>query len=94
MAINIQPTPEDFQHGDRVRYMPNHVKNDVHHPDCEDGVVSSTNEHWVFVKYDNAVMKMVTGDEPYTAKATDVCNLILKTTKSYDQFETRRRAKS
>jgi hypothetical protein len=68
----------DFKHGDRVRYIPNHANSDVTHQDCQDGIVSSTNEHFVFVKYNCLACTMVTGDEPYTAQATKRENLTLK----------------
>ena len=61
---------DNFIKGNRVRYIPYHAMGNSDHKDCEDGVVSSTNDKFVFVKYDNAVMDMVTGDEPYTAQAT------------------------
>jgi len=67
----------DFKHGDKVRYIPNHANGDVTHQDCQDGIVSSTNEHYVFVKYNCLACIMVTGDEPYTAQATKRENLIL-----------------
>lgn len=44
-------TPSDFHPGDHVRYIPGHAHGDRHHPDCEDGVVSSTNDRYVFVKF-------------------------------------------
>ena len=69
-------TTEDFEKGQRVRYVPRHAHGDFGHPDCACGVVSSTNDRWVFVKYDNLDCKMVTGDEPYTAQATDPVDLI------------------
>ena len=67
--------PTGFKKGDKVTYIPNHADS-PNHKDCKNGVVSSTNEHFVFVKYDNAMCFMVTGDEPYTAQATKVENLI------------------
>lgn len=66
----------DFKKGDKVRYIPYHAYGDKNHKDCEDGVVSSTNDRFVFVKYNNAVCIMTTGDEPYTAAATDPLDLI------------------
>lgn len=60
----------------RVRYIPAHANGYPNHKDCEDGVVSSTNDRFVFVKYDNAVQKMITGNEPYTSQATDPKDLI------------------
>jgi len=60
----------EFEKGQKVTYIPHHAENDENHPDCQDGVVSSTNEKFVFVKYDNGMCIMATGDEPYTAQAT------------------------
>ena len=67
-----------FQKGDRVLYVPPHACRDSYHPECEHGVVSSVpeNGHTVFVKYDNLSMKMVTGDEPYTAQSTRLEDLV------------------
>lgn len=59
-------TIADFKPDDRVRYIPNHAFLDRHHKDCEDGVVSSTNDYFVFVRYGTS----------QTAQATDPENLI------------------
>ena len=67
---------EDYKHSDPVRYIPNHANGDATHPDCQNGVVSSTNDNWVFVKYDCLACTMFTGDEPYTAQATKRENLV------------------
>ena len=67
----------EFKHGDRVKYIPNHANGDASHPDCQYGVVSSTNESFVFVKYDCLACSMFTGDEPYTSQATKRENLIM-----------------
>jgi hypothetical protein len=62
----------DFKKGMRVRYYPHHVAyGDSDHRDVQWGAVSSTNDRFVFVKYDCAACTMITGDEPYTAAATD-----------------------
>lgn len=66
----------EFAKGQRVLYVPAHANGDPNHKDCEKGVVSSTNEQWVFVKYDNLMCIMVTGDEPYTAQATSPDDLV------------------
>lgn len=42
---------EMYPKGTRVRYIPNHARGDRSHPDCEDGIVSSTNSMYVFVCY-------------------------------------------
>ena len=34
-----------------VVYVPHHAVNDINHPDCEWGQVSSVNEQFVFVKF-------------------------------------------
>lgn len=62
--------------GTRIKYIPTHAYGDAKHPDCETGVIKSKNDKWVFVIYDNAMCTMVTGDEPYTAAATDPHDLI------------------
>jgi len=67
----------EFKKGWRVRYVPLHADGNLNHPDCQDGVVSSTNDKFVFVKYDNLMGIMITGDEPYTAQATDPDYLII-----------------
>jgi hypothetical protein len=61
----------DFAAGDTVRYIPNHAFGDVHHPDCENGVVTSTNQKYVFVRYytKHGLLK-------HTPQATDPADLI------------------
>lgn len=49
-------TVNDFRVGDRVTYVPNHARDAegrplLTHPDCEDGVVTSKNDRFVFVKF-------------------------------------------
>ncbi len=66
----------DFRKGLRVVYVPSHVGGDFTHPDCEHGVVKRQQGDTVFVLYDNLVMRMTTGDEPYTAQGTRVRDLI------------------
>ena len=67
----------NFKHGDHVTYIPGHAHGDVKHTDCENGVVSSVNEHSVFVKYDCLLGLAITGDEPWTAKGTDPADLVI-----------------
>lgn len=67
---------EDCKKGMRVKYIPTHLKGMPLHLDCEKGIISSKNEKYVFVKYDNADRVMKTGDEPYTAAATRLEDLI------------------
>ena len=67
-----------FEKGMRVRFIPNHVEwGDVGHKDVQHGCVSSVNDTYVFVKLDLADVKMITGDEPYTAQASFPINLDL-----------------
>lgn len=68
--------PSDFKKGERVRYIPTHAEGNGDHVDCENGVVSSVNDKCVFVKYDNLMSIMITGNEPFTAQATDPQDLI------------------
>ncbi len=72
---------DKFRKGVRVVYVPTHAHQDLNHPDCEYGVVSSINDKFVFVKFDIEAytnidgkpwtMQMMTGDEDYTAQACD-----------------------
>lgn len=66
----------DFKKGERVKYIPIHARGNRFHRDCESGVVSSTNEYFVFVKYDNATQTMISGDDPYTSQATLANDLV------------------
>lgn len=68
----------DFKKGDQVRYIPCHANGDPKHPDCENGVVSSLSSDGVsaFVKYDNPMCVMVTGNEDYTAQSTRFSDLV------------------
>ncbi len=59
-----------FEKGDRVRYVPSILDGDYNDIACNDGVVSSVTDSFVFVKYDFSGYVMVTGEEPYTAQAT------------------------
>ena len=56
----------EFKPGDHVRYIPNHAHGDKHHPDCEDGIVTSTTDLYVFVRYGRKV----------TSKATNADDLV------------------
>lgn len=46
-------TLEDFDVGDEVIYIPNHAHGDRTHEDCEWGRVTSKNEHYIFVLFNN-----------------------------------------
>lgn len=61
---------KDCKKGMKVRYIPTHAKGDPFHSDCENGIISSKNKKYVFVKYNNPDCIMKTGNEPYTAAAT------------------------
>ena len=45
----IEPTEYDIGRG--VIYVPGHAKDDLNHPDCERGRITSFNDHSVFVRY-------------------------------------------
>jgi len=49
---------EQFKLNDRVIYIPRHVGKDRSHPDCRRGSVSSVNDHYVFVRFDEQVSKL------------------------------------
>lgn len=68
----------ELSKGVKVRYIPTYANGDKNHPDCEDGVVSLVKGNNIFVKYNNAMCIMVTGDESYTAQRTDLSDLVLR----------------
>jgi hypothetical protein len=47
-------TVAEFQPDEEVLYVPYHAHHDEEHPDCEAGVVSSTNDTYVFVRFKRA----------------------------------------
>lgn len=62
---------EEFTPGMCVRYIPLHAHQDRLHNDCQNGVVSSTNSKFVFVRY------IKNNVQQQTAQATDPMDLIL-----------------
>lgn len=42
---------DEARPGMNVRYVPAHANGDLAHPDCENGVVTSTNHRFVFVRF-------------------------------------------
>jgi len=63
----------DFKQGDPVVYVPHHAHGDLHHKDCEPGIVSSVNDSYVFVKYFPQLYRF--GWEGTTSKATSASDL-------------------
>jgi hypothetical protein len=53
----------DFTPGDTVLYVPNHAHGDKTHPDCELGVVTSTNDVNVFVRYNGRTQSQATSPD-------------------------------
>lgn len=47
----LELTVADFAPGDKVKYVPYHAHGNIAHPDCEHGIVTSTNEEFVFARY-------------------------------------------
>jgi len=64
----------DFEPGDAVRYVPNHAHGDATHKDCENGIVSSRNDKFVFVRYYVRRDGRDAGLQLH-AQATDPCDL-------------------
>ena len=52
----------DFLVGEYVTYFPAHAKHNPMHPDVENGIVSSKNEEYIFVRYYRFGNLMVTGE--------------------------------
>ena len=50
------PRAEEFSVGDPVRYVPDHAKGNLMHPDCENGRVTSVNPdtQTVFVRFNGS----------------------------------------
>ncbi len=65
-------TVDDFGPGNAVRFVPIWANGDATNQDCANGVVSSTNRKYVFVKYYNKE----TGYLAETAQATNPEDLI------------------
>ena len=74
---------EKIQEGERVKYIPTHAKGDTNHSDCEDGVVKSKNDKYVFVLYWNKSTynrgRLIEGYWDTQAKATDPNDLVYST---------------
>lgn len=58
-------TVNDFENGEPVTYVPNHANGDCSHKDCERGFVTSSNEKFVFVRFNGC-----------TSQACDPANLV------------------
>ena len=49
---------EEFKPGDSVLYVPAHAQHDLSHKDCEPGIVSSVNDRYVHVKFNNGLIPL------------------------------------
>lgn len=47
-----------FKTGDAVRYIPRHAKGNQNHSACENGIVTSIDEYFVFVRFDGDIQSM------------------------------------
>lgn len=59
----------------RVRYIPRHAFGGEDHKDIEDGVISSRNDKYVFVKFDKQIVRL--GSEGVTPQACNPKDLVL-----------------
>jgi hypothetical protein len=57
------PVLDDFHAGDLVRYVPYHAGGNVHHPDCENGRITSKNDHYVFVRFSGSTSQACKPDQ-------------------------------
>lgn len=62
-----------------VAYVPMHANGDLSHPDVEDGIVSSKNERFVFVKFHAQVARL--GWDGTTAQACNPLDLVRRDSK-------------
>lgn len=49
--VNPNAVTSDFFIGQKVKYVPRHANRNQLHKDCENGIVSSINDSFVFVIY-------------------------------------------
>lgn len=68
----------DFKSGDAVRYVPLHAEGKLNHPDCESGIVSSTNSKYVFVKFQKQIERFSGDMDAVTAQSCDPEDLIFE----------------
>ena len=82
--IIYKTVSEKFQPGTKVLYIPNHANGNIHHIDCERGVVKRTSSDGktVFVKFNELAWLTEIGD--ITAQGCYSYNLITK-----EQYEQR-----
>ena len=71
-----QPALEGFAEHMRVVYVPHHANGGRSHKDCEHGRVSSVNDKYVFVRFDEQVR--VLGWDQATGKACDPADLVME----------------
>ena len=69
---------KDFQPKMKVIYVPPHAHNDRTHKDCEEGMVSSVNDRFVFVKFQEAIKRW--GWDEVTSQACKPENLLPRRT--------------
>ena len=67
---------EEARPEQRVIYVPPHAKGLLTHSDCEKGTVSSSNDKYIFVKFDKQVERL--GWKETTSQACDPVNLVLE----------------
>lgn len=67
-------TLEEIEPNMPVRYIPMHARDDLSHPDVEDGIVSSKNDSFVFVKFHRQVADL--GWQGATAQSCKPENLV------------------
>lgn len=65
-----------FKSGDPVRYIPHYARGDPNHPCCENGIVASVNEEFVFVRYFARVKGIESGELRPHSQATDPGDLV------------------
>lgn len=73
-VLNRELTVNNFMKGDAVIYVPYHAHGDTTHQDCERGLVSSTNDKYVFVKFLPQLSRL--GWEGTTSQACKVDQLV------------------
>lgn len=63
MTSRSEKTLADFKVQQHVRYVPYHAHGDTSHEDCENGVVTSISDKYVFVRFNGSTSQACNPDQ-------------------------------
>lgn len=61
--LSKEPDISEYATGDLVKHVPYHAHGNGKHPDCETGVVTSTNRWYVFVRFGGSTSQACKPDQ-------------------------------